>query len=345
MANKKTKLRNRILVAFALVLFFSYLFTAVFFNVFISFYILEDTHRMANYNNIGGIGIVLAMLTIIAFVLSTIVSYFLSNSITRPIKKLEDFAIKIGKGGFLSNDFEFKDVELENLNNALNKSVIQLGEYHNAQENFFQNASHELRTPLMSIKCYAEGIVYELMEPKLAGETILTETDKLSELVTDLLYIAKIDSSTTAKESEKINLTNLIKEGVARQEAIANKNNISFVFEFDKNDIHYVCIKDLISRAIDNLISNAIRYAKNEIILTCKKEKNFITISITDDGDGIEADIMPYIFERFYKGAGGNTGIGLSIVKSIVKQHKGSVVAKNIETGGARFVIILPQTM
>jgi len=340
----KTVIRKRILWAFSSVLFLSFMLTGVLFNIVIRLRLPGEDYYV-NEMGTGRIGIILFVLVSIMLVMAVIVTFFLAKSITRPIKKLEQFALSIGKGGFETNEYEFRDVELDNLNIALNKAVKQIKAHDSEQKNFFQNASHELRTPLMSIKVYAEGIVYGVMEPKKAGETILNETDRLSDLVTDLLYIAKIDNASTIYTTEEIDLIGLLKNSAANQQAIADKNGIKFVFDFARDEIRYSCVADLISRAVDNLISNAIRYAKSEIILTCRYKGSSIQILVSDNGGGIEAEALPHVFERFYKGKGGNTGVGLSIVKSIANQHNGYVMAENSENGGAVFTITLPGCM
>jgi len=288
------------------------------------------------------INIIMVILVGTIFVMATFAVFFLSNSITRPIEKLGRFAFDIGCGDFSANNFEFKDKELDELNTALNKSVKQLGAYDSEQKTFFQNVSHELRTPLMSIKCYAEGISFGVMEPKDASETILRETDKLSELVTDLLYISKIDNISPTYTSVKVDLVEIIRNSAMRQQAVAAKARIDFSFNFGEEAVHYECAKELISRAIDNLVSNAIRYAKSKIILSCHRKANCVEISVADDGAGIEQELMAHIFERFYKGSDGNFGIGLSIVKSIVQQQGGHITVENLDDGGASFTITLP---
>jgi len=340
---KKTRLRRRLLSAFSSVLFFSFLFTGVIFNIAIRLFSSGD-YYVAEEAATGRAGVTLLFLVAVMFIVSMIVTYFLADSITRPIEKLGKYALGIGKGNFDTNDFEFQDIELEDLNATLNTSAKQLGAYDKTQKDFFQNASHELRTPLMSIKVYAEGIVYGLMEPKKAGETILEETDKLSDLVTDLLYIAKIDNTTIVHKTDKSDLMAIMKESVARQQAVADKKQISIAFDFAINNIVYECVPELISRAVDNLISNALRYAASEITVSCKKLGNIIKISVADDGNGIEAETLPHVFERFYKGKGGNIGIGLAIVKSIADQHKGHIKAENSSNGGAVFTLTLPIT-
>ena len=346
---KKTKIRIRLLKAFAAVLFFSFMLIAIIFNIAIGLFAREESAQLWSYAGASEIlrrpGSILFFVVVTMFVVAVVVTYFLANSLTRPIEKLGKFAQGIGNGDFTPNDFRFQDVELEDLNRALNKSVKQLGEYDSEQKAFFQNASHELRTPLMSIKCYAEGISFGIMEPKTASETILVETDNLSDLVTDLLYISKIDNISTAYAVAEVDLIELIRASAARQEAIALKREIRFAFDFGKAPIYYDCVSELIARAIDNVISNAIRYASSEIMLSCHQEADRIEICVADDGAGIAPDLLPNIFERFIKGADGNHGIGLSIVKTIVEQRGGRITAENGTRGGAEFTITLPSVL
>lgn len=339
---KQIKIRQRILAAFSALLFFSYILMTVIFRIFITQFslIFIDSNSNHQFWDANTLTITVLALT---FLITVIATYFLSNSITRPIEKLVKFALEIGKGNFKPNNFEFKDQELQDLNNALNKSAEQLGIYDEEQKTFFQNVSHELRTPLMSIKCYAEGISFGIMDSKQASETILGETDRLTELVKNLLYIAQIDNITTIYERNKVDLIEMIHTCMDRQNAMAEKENIQVIFTFEDEVLHYVGVKELLSRAVDNLISNAIRYAHSEISLACFKKGNHIKIVVSDDGDGVEPEILPHVFERFHKGKNGNTGIGLSIVKSIAQQHGGYVRAKNLEDGGARFTITLKE--
>jgi len=339
----KTKIRVRILRAFYIMLLLSFSLIGVIFSMIIYSSPQIDTTfiRQGDFQIRTNIFIATVF---IMFLSTVIVTFFLSNTITGPIEKLSVFASKIGKGDFTPNDFEFNDEEFENLNASLNNSAKQLGIYDSEQKAFFQNVSHELRTPLMSIQCQAEGISFGLMEPKEASETILSEIHRLSDMVTDLLYISKIDNIATVYETAKTDLQKIIRLCAQRQQSVADKKGIRFTFDFSDPSVEYECTSELISRAIDNLISNAIRYASNEIVLSCRKEQYQIIISVIDDGIGLEQSDLPHVFERFYKSNGGNHGIGLSIVKTIVEQHNGCVIAKNNINRGAEFIISLPIT-
>jgi len=344
--DKRIKIHKRILRAFLAVLTLSFLVTII---------VFDFGRQQMEFAEAAGIlyqygfydmtpastmrWIMLAFAGLI-FVIAAVATFILSASITRPIEQLSEFAVNIGKGKFVQNELEFADEELHDLNNALNESIRQLEAFDKEQKTFFQNASHELRTPLMSIKCYAEGITQGIMPPQQAAKTILQETDKLTELVKELLYISQIDNLSKTHAKSVVDLGQIIKDCVHRQQAQAEKNNIKFSLDLAEGLV-YKCVPMLMSRAIDNLISNALRYAKSEISLSLHLRGGYIGIKVADDGKGIADDILPHVFERFYKGEGGNTGIGLSIVKSIVQQHKGSVAVENSNTG-AVFTIILP---
>jgi len=331
------------LIAFTVVLFISFTLIGTIFNIAITMSSDGPEIALAETDALEGrVRLILIVIVSVVFAVSLIASYFLSNSITKPIEKLGEFATNIGKGEFIPNDFDFNELELENLNKALNKSVQQLSVYDSEQKAFFQNASHELRTPLMSIKCYAEGISVGIMDPKKASETILEETDRLSDLVSNVLCLSQVDSIKTAYDTEKTDLIEIIIDCVNRQQALADQKQIQFIYDFGDSSIFCNCSKPLMKRALDNLVSNAIRYASKEIMISCHERDGFAIICVLDDGDGISPEVLPHVFERFYKGPGGIHGIGLSMVKSIVEQHNGTITAKNNEDGGAELTIMLP---
>ena len=279
-------------------------------------------------------------LVVMIWVATVLMSTYLAGSLARPLKNLSKFAQQIGRGDFTPNPVTFGNEEFEELNKSLNHTAKQLARYDNDQKTFFQNVSHELRTPLMSIKSYAEGIKHGIMDPIMASETILECTDRLTDMVGDVLYVSRIDNITPPM-MEEINIVSLIEERVARQNYLAQSKELSINFKFDGEPIIVACVVSYIERAIDNLISNAMRYATNTITIECFAIGTNAIIRVIDDGPGFEPDKLPHVFERFYKGKNGLTGIGLSIVKSVVEQHKGSAAAENGEKG-AVLTISLP---
>ena len=229
--------------------------------------------------------------------------------------------------------------ELDELSVAMGRMVSQIDEGQKQQIAFFQNVSHELRTPLMSIRCYAEGIEYGVMDPKQSSETILEETDLLSGMVEDILYISRVDRNAGGGKREEVDLREILSACAASQRRLAK--DIIFVFDFDETPVILTCNEEDMGRLCGNLISNAVRYANRRITLECKNKENEILIVVEDDGDGIREEDLAHIFERFYKGRGGIHGIGLSIVKSVADIYGGTARVRNAD--GARFEIVFPR--
>ncbi|MCL2015370.1 MAG: HAMP domain-containing histidine kinase [Defluviitaleaceae bacterium] len=303
--------------------------------------IYVDVTGLSQFVNTVNMFIISIMLTMCFIALC--VAYFLARSITQPIKNLQKLSQDIGNGNFVPKNLHLKDLELENLNNSLNKTAKKLGIYDESQKFFFQNVSHELRTPIMSVKCYAEGIFYDVMQPKEASGIILEEADRLATLVEDILYISRIDNITSSYSQTMVNLSEIIHKCILQQKPMADSNNIKFNFGKFDTTIEYICVADLIARVISNLISNAIRYAKSTITFTCYRADEKIIIKVQDDGIGLDAANIHRVFDRFYKGKGGHHGIGLAIVKAIIDQHNAIITAENTAGGGALFTIVFSE--
>lgn len=308
-------------------------------NIFMVFYV--DVTDIVQFSHL--IGLALGVILIGAMAVCLLLSNLIADTVTRPVKQLSDFAEELGKGNFARREFRFRDREFDELAGVMNQAAQKLEEYDKDQKTFFQNVSHELRTPLMSIRCYAEGIACGVMDAKKSGTVILQETDRLTELVEDLLTISRIDSHTLKLDMQEGDLRDTLALAATGQQALADKKGIAFAYDFDEAAVMEFYHENNMYRAFTNLIGNALRYAHKSVTLTCRKQENQILIAVTDDGDGITQEDLPHVFERFYKGKGGKNGIGLSIVKSIVELHGGSIsVTTAPEIAGTSFRILLP---
>ena len=208
------------------------------------------------------------------------------------------------------------------------------------QQTFFQNASHELKTPLMAIQGYAEGIQAGVMDTASAAEVILEESDRMTELVDELLDISKIDMGRQQLALSEMDVRELLYDSIRAVEPAA-AGGIAIVPDFPETPVMVSCDDTRLRRAVTNILSNGVRYARSELHLTCRTDKRNATIRIQDDGDGIADEDLPHIFDRFYMGKSGKSGIGLALTKEIIHLHKGTVRAYNGETG-AVFEISIP---
>ena len=209
------------------------------------------------------------------------------------------------------------------------------------QQTFFQNASHELKTPLMAIQGYAEGIQAGVMDTGSAAEVILTESDRMTELVDELLDISKIDMGRQPLTLSETDIRELLYDSIRAVEPAAAASGITITPDFPEEPVMVKCDDTQMRRAVTNILTNGLRYARSELRLTCRADKHHVTIRIQDDGDGIAEADLPHIFDRFYMGKSGKSGIGLALTREIIHLHKGTIRARNVDTG-AVFEITLP---
>ena len=207
---------------------------------------------------------------------------------------------------------------------------VKIEESQKTQRRFFQNSSHELKTPLMAIQGYAEGIEMDVVDPQNAAGIIMQETERMTGLVEEILSISKIDS-----RHFKLDIKEVLYDCFRSLDAVQQMNGISIVPEFPDEEIYVKCDEDQMARAFRNIIINGLKYSKKKITVACE------TIQFKDDGNGINRDDIEHIFDRFYKGSDGGTGIGLSLANEIIHLHKGSVTAYNY-LDGAVFEVKLP---
>ncbi len=280
----------------------------------------------------------LLLILLVTALIASIISNNVSTKISYPIYKLIAYAKKIGERKY-DTDFEkYNDDEIGELANTMNSMAQKLSAYDNTIKTFLQNASHELRTPLMSIQGYAEGIKYGVVdEEEKAIDIIIEESTRLSELVNALLYLSKIDGMQDDFKNESIDVVNLIKSSIKKVNGIAVKNGKTIKFINEKKENSFIIgDNEKLVRALINILGNCLRYCNKEIIVLLNDN-----IEISDDGFGFDEDDIAHVFDRFYKGKGGNHGLGLAITKSIIERHGGTVIARNKEDGGASFIISL----
>ena len=209
------------------------------------------------------------------------------------------------------------------------------------QQTFFQNASHELKTPLMAIQGYAEGIQAGVMDTASAAEVILEESDRMTELVEELLDISKIDMGRQPLTLSETDIRELLYDSIRAVEPAAAASGITIAPDFPEEPVMVSCDDTRLRRAVTNILTNGLRYARSKLCLTCRPDKRNVIIRIQDDGDGIAEGDLPHIFERFYMGKSGKSGIGLALTKEIIHLHKGTIRAYNGDTG-AVFEISIP---
>lgn len=288
---------------------------------------------------------ILLILLAISGIMSLGFSIILSSRFKKSINRLAKHAQVIGQGHFSEQVDRFNYAEFDNLGSSMNNMSNMLGSYEKKQKQFFQNASHELRTPLMSIQGYAEGIQLGVFTTNEATDVILEESKKMSDLVDDILYLSRLNEVQELQLNlSSVEVDTLLTDCVERVNIIAKKAHKQVIEDLKPvANIQVTSDSDKLERAIVNILTNAIRYAKHEVKITAFVSNNDLKIIISNDGPLIDEKDLPHIFDRFYKGKGGKTGIGLAITHNIVTSLQGRVKAKNLD-GHVQFVITLPYT-
>lgn len=302
----------------------------------------EDTSLInALINKAAIVGFAMSLL------ISILIAFIFERNLINPVNRLKHNISKFRISGENKwEDINTKD-EIADLNTEFKNMAQNLVKYDRQQKDFFQNSSHELKTPLMSIHGYAEAIKDGVVSPQdivPSLDIIIEETNKLAEIVNNIMYLTRLDDNTDAKDKiNEINLKDFIEEILSRFEIILNertiiiRNNVGSDIKIDMEEEH-------LFRIFSNLISNSIRYAKSEIIIESETDNGLI-IRLCDDGTGFEEKELPHVFERFFKGDRGKTGLGLSIVKSTVENYNGTVYAYNRNDTGACVEIHLNKQM
>ena len=240
--------------------------------------------------------------------------------------------------------------ELKNLARAINSMLDRINASYRAQVRFVSDASHELRTPISVIQGYANLLDrWGKNDEKTLQESISAikeEAANMKELVEQLLFLARGDNDTIVLQTEPFNLAELAAEVYAETKMI----DASHEFRLKATDTYIRADKALIKQALRILVDNAVKYtdAGGTITLVSEAAGGMAALSVRDDGIGIAPEIVPHIFERFYRAdesrarATGGAGLGLSIAKWIVARHDGHLEVLSREGIGTRITLVLP---
>ena len=228
---------------------------------------------------------------------------------------------------------------------------------------FINNVSHELRTPLVMIRGYSEAILDDVAETREdkheMAKIIWEESERMSRMVNEMLDLSRMEAGYIELQRTEVDLYSFVRDLTSRFNQIAQSSEVKLSFEIQPDMETYYMDEDKMSQVLFNLINNAIRHTtmahkKNgqvEILVHLDEVMDELLIEVKDNGTGIPKKDLPFIFERFYKADKSRvmnkenksgTGIGLSIVKSIVEEHEGYMEVQSIEDVSTSFIIHLP---
>jgi signal transduction histidine kinase len=292
--------------------------------------------------------VIISLIIAIIFVLI----YFLA---IHPINKITKYAIeatqgKINKKINIGSNDEYKD-----LSNALFYLTSELNNIDEYQRKFISNISHDFRSPLTSIKGYLEAMLDGTIPPENYEKyikTILFESERLTELTTNLLTLNQLDNTKQILNKTNFDVNYIIKKTIDVYEGRCTKNKITLETNFESTTLLVYADQAKIQQVINNILDNAIKFSphNSSIVLSTyvKSEKAFI--SIKDYGQGIPKESISHIWERFYKTDASRgkdkkgTGLGLAITKDIINAHQENINVTNTVGVGTEFCFSLPKS-
>ena len=285
----------------------------------------------------------------VVFVVASLSALYLTRTAVNPVAEITRTAEAIYRQGDLSRRINIgagKD-DLSALGRTFNRMLDHIEDSVEAQRRFVGDASHELKTPLTVIRGNAELLGRDPSGiDHTAADAITREADRMQRIVNDLLAVAELDAPGELK-FEPVNLRALVVRVLADLGPVAAGRSLALAGA----DAAWVFADpDKLERALRNLVQNAITATPDDGVIQVGLTVRDRTVSLTvsDNGPGIPVPHLPHVFNRFYRvdparsRAGGGTGLGLTIVRSVAETHGGSVQARHADLGGAELEIRLP---
>ena len=288
---------------------------------------------------------------LLAVAIALLITFFLSRRILAPVKALTLAARRLGQGDF-SQRVQFKDKsEVGELAQTFNSMANDLERAEQLQRNMVADVAHELRTPLSNIRGYLEAIRDGVVEPDAATiRSLDEEASLLSQLVDDLQELSLAETGELKLVCQTEDIARLIKQTVAAVQAQAATKGLSVSIDLPDKLPPVNIDSHRIGQVLRNLLENAVTHTAKggAISIAARQQDNWVEVSVADTGEGIPAEELPNIFERFYRvdksraRATGSSGLGLTIAKRLVEAHGGKIEVQSEPGKGSRFSFTVP---
>ena len=294
------------------------------------------------------VGWVVVATAIIASVVAVLVAGMLGARLAMPLRQIGRAARRIAEGDYAARIPRSGPEEIVSLGNSFNQMAAALEEQERMRREFIANAAHELRTPLTNLQGYLEALRDGVIEPDRATfESLLDESERLVRLSRSLDTLALGDAGAAAHPVD-LDLAATVRAAVDLVRPAALSAGLDLSLDVPDR-LPARGDPDQVAQVVGNLLQNAIRYtpAGGSIVVRAERRPADILVAVTNTGDGIPADDLPHVFERFYRveksrdRARGGAGIGLAIVRQLVEAAGGAVGAESRD-GVTRFWFSLP---
>lgn len=286
--------------------------------------------------------------------ISFILCLLLAHTFSKPMRLIKKATTKLGQGDFATRveGVTKRNDELGQLANSFNEMAEQLQQNQSAQQRLLGDVSHELRSPLTRLQM-ALGLAQQTLTTEQAREQYLQrcqrEIERLDQMIEHVLVLSRLENTIQTIEYQQVNITSLMKDVITDEQFIADKKSIHIELDYTDN-ISMLADQTLLGSAISNVLSNAVKYSPEQstITVTLSKNKHDISLTISDQGDGVPEQALAQLFKPFYRvnlardRNTGGTGLGLAIAKQAIVAHRGKIFAKNNPTKGLSVTIQIP---
>lgn len=311
-----------------------------------------DEFSVQVYNNKADYKRNSLIITVLLALLGGVATYFISGHALRPIREFSDKIEEVQAQNLSDSRIEENNVkELNQLGISYNKMLERLSEAFEIQRQFTANAAHELRTPLALMQVQLD-LYNSASHPGNDADTLQTikmvteQNDKLNKMVKTLLDMSELQ---TVGRDDKIILDAIVEEVLADLEPLAVEKNIKLIGKCE--DATMIGSDILIYRLVYNLVENAIKYNHplGQVTVTAYQRNKHVYLSVEDTGSGIPKELRERVFEPFFRVDKsrsrelGGVGLGLALVREIVRVHDGSICIKSGKTGGTIFEVTFAQ--
>lgn len=311
-----------------------------------------DEFSVQVYNNKADYKRNSLIITVLLALLGGVVTYFISGHALRPIREFSDKIEEVQAQNLSDSRIEENNVkELNQLGISYNKMLERLSDAFEIQRQFTANAAHELRTPLALMQVQLD-LYNSASHPGNDADTLQTikmvteQNDKLNKMVKTLLDMSELQ---TVGRDDKIILDAIVEEVLADLEPLAVEKNIKLIGKCE--DATMIGSDILIYRLVYNLVENAIKYNHplGQVTVTAYQRNKHVYVSVEDTGSGIPKELRERVFEPFFRVDKsrsrelGGVGLGLALVREIVRVHDGSICIKSGKTGGTIFEVTFAQ--
>ena len=311
-----------------------------------------DEFSVQVYNNKADYKRNSLIITVLLALLGGVVTYFISGHALRPIREFSDKIEEVQAQNLSDSRIEENNVkELNQLGISYNKMLERLSDAFEIQRQFTANAAHELRTPLALMQVQLD-LYNSASHPGNDADTLQTikmvteQNDKLNRMVKTLLDMSELQS---VGRDDKIILDAIVEEVLADLEPLAVEKNIKLIGKCE--DATMIGSDILIYRLVYNLVENAIKYnhSLGQVTVTAYQRNKHVYLSVEDTGSGIPKELRERVFEPFFRVDKsrsrelGGVGLGLALVREIVRVHDGSICIKSGKTGGTIFEVTFAQ--